>query len=450
MTDTMLMPHKSGETAAQLQLAEGQSTSSRETHVYTFRVCMLAACPFPANHGTPGSIREMSQALAQAQHEVHIVTYHFGDDIDIEGPQLHRITPLTNESQIIVGPTVRRPLYDLQMAVKAVRVVRECNADVLHAHGYEATLAGWLCRLFTGVPLVYSAHNTMSDELPSYDFIRPAFLARGLAKLLDFIVPRLADRCLPHSENIRQFLIQQGLSCRTDDVVNFGIEIPSQPARGRVVRDEYQLGDCPLVLYAGVMDRFQRLDLLLEAMAQVVNELPEARLCLVQTVPNDRQLSALKRQIERLGLERRVLLTPPQSLEGVRRFLAACDVAVVPRPQTPGFPIKLLNYMAAAKPVVLFASSANGLTHGDNAYLVKEDTSDSLASGILDLLFSSALRDHIGDRGNAFVRAYHDRRVIVRQIADTYERTITARHGRPCRPNSSDAQSCPTSSVQEA
>ena len=29
-----------------------------------FRFCMLAACPFPANHGTPGSIREMSEGIA--------------------------------------------------------------------------------------------------------------------------------------------------------------------------------------------------------------------------------------------------------------------------------------------------------------------------------------------------------------------------------------------------
>ena len=41
---------------------------------------MLAACPFPANHGTPGSIREMAEAVAQRGHEVHVVTYHMGDD----------------------------------------------------------------------------------------------------------------------------------------------------------------------------------------------------------------------------------------------------------------------------------------------------------------------------------------------------------------------------------
>src|SRR5262245_24110186 len=36
------------------------------------RVCMLAACPFPANHGSPGAVREMSEGLAGLGHDVHI------------------------------------------------------------------------------------------------------------------------------------------------------------------------------------------------------------------------------------------------------------------------------------------------------------------------------------------------------------------------------------------
>src|SRR5947209_2164078 len=84
----------------------------------SLKVCMLAACPFPANHGTPGSIREMAEAVADLGHQVHIVTYHFGEDIPVRGPVLHRIEPWTRENAIVVGPTVRRPLYDLQMIFK--------------------------------------------------------------------------------------------------------------------------------------------------------------------------------------------------------------------------------------------------------------------------------------------------------------------------------------------
>ena len=39
---------------------------------------MVAACPFPANHGSAASIREMSDTLTDMGHSVHIVTYPTG------------------------------------------------------------------------------------------------------------------------------------------------------------------------------------------------------------------------------------------------------------------------------------------------------------------------------------------------------------------------------------
>jgi glycosyltransferase involved in cell wall biosynthesis len=43
---------------------------------------MLAACPFPANHGSAGSIREMSDTLSDMGHNVHIVTYPTGQELN--------------------------------------------------------------------------------------------------------------------------------------------------------------------------------------------------------------------------------------------------------------------------------------------------------------------------------------------------------------------------------
>jgi 1,2-diacylglycerol 3-alpha-glucosyltransferase len=75
------------------------------------KVCMVAACPFPANHGTSGSIREMAEAVAGRGHEVHVVTYHFGEDIPVRGPAVHRIAPLFRETAVLVGPPKNSPPY---------------------------------------------------------------------------------------------------------------------------------------------------------------------------------------------------------------------------------------------------------------------------------------------------------------------------------------------------
>src|SRR5579871_3126429 len=238
-------------------------------------ICMLAACPFPAGHGTPGSIREMAEAVAVLGHEVHIVTYHFGEDIPVKGPRLHRIRPLTREAAVIVGPTVRKPLYNVQMIFKTLEVVRTHRPDLLHAHGYEAALIATVCRALTGLPVLYSGHNTMIDELAGYGFIRPRRLADTLARLLDAWVPRFADRCLPHSSNLAHFFHDRGLARRTEPVVNFGIDLDGlDGGDGDAMRRRHGLGRGPVIVYAGVLDPFQRLDLLLQAMAAVVRAEP--------------------------------------------------------------------------------------------------------------------------------------------------------------------------------
>jgi glycosyltransferase involved in cell wall biosynthesis len=389
---------------------------------------MLAACPFPANHGTPGSIREMAEGVAALGHEVRVVTYHFGEDIPLEGPIIHRVKRLTGESAVIVGPTVRRPLYDLQMVFTTLAVIRAHRPHLLHAHGYEAALAAWLCHLATGIPVLYSGHNTMIDELPSYKFIRPTWLARGLARFLDAIVPRTATRCLPHSANLQLFFQSAGLHAHTEPVAPCGIDTdPLAGGNGAAIRQRYGLGHRPVVLYAGVLDEFQRLDLLLEAMAEVVRHKPQVKLLIVVTVPCAKHLQRIRQGVRELGLDDQVVFTEPQPLSAIPDLLAACDVAVVPRPQAPGFPIKLLNYLAARRACVLFASSAStGLSHRHNAYLARPDSSPALAEGILELLADETLRRRLALNGYRLVRKRFDRRVVARQLCASYLRTLAA------------------------
>ncbi len=389
------------------------------------KICMLAACPFPANHGTPGSIREMAEAVCELGHEVHVVTYHFGDETEIQGVHLHRIRPLTKDRRVVVGPTVKRPLYDLQMVFEAVRVVRRHKIDVVHAHAYEAALVAKLVRMMTGCRFVYSAHNRMGDELASYRFFRYRWLSDLIAWTLDATVPRMGDLCLPHSQNLEDFLHQKGLQDRCEPVLNFGIDLSQTPSGdGQRYVEKYDLGGGPTIVYAGVMNRFQRLDLLLEAMQRVLAQQPEAKLVLAVNVPNQEAEASVRQQAVALGIAQRLVITEPMNLEAVRELLQVCDVGVVPRPAAPGFPIKLLNYMAAKLPCVMFESSASRLQHGEQVFLAQSDTADSLGEALLTVIEDPSLGQRLAEAGYQFVRQHHDRRSTAQQVCRSYWRLL--------------------------
>jgi glycosyltransferase involved in cell wall biosynthesis len=384
------------------------------------RVCMLVSSPFPANHGTPGSIREMAEALVDRGHEVHVVTYHFGEDLPVRGIQIHRIPAITDEQGVIVGPTIRKPLYDLFLVFKTLQFIARYKPDVLNAHNYEAALAAWICYRLTGVPVVYNAHNTMASELASYDFIRPKWLAQAFARLLDVFVPRLADTCLPHGAGVAACLQQIGLRTRTRPVLKVGIDVAWVAGGNSAgLRVRYGLGSGPVVLYTGLVDEFQRLDILVSAMARIRRQIHTAKLLLVQTIPNPRQFAAIRKQAAELGLGDSLIVTDPQPLSAVRDFLQVGDVGVSPRPDCPGLPFKIMNYFAARLPTILFASSAiPGLADRDNAVLVRPDTPGAFADAVLEVLGNPTLARRVAENGYRFVLENHDRKVTARQLAE--------------------------------
>ena len=83
-----------------------------------------------------------------------------------------------------------------------------------------------LCRTFTGTPFLYSGHNTMADELPSYRFIRPNWLARGLAACWIPLSPAAGSLFAAQHKHRELLPRPRRLQpARTEPIVNFGIDV---------------------------------------------------------------------------------------------------------------------------------------------------------------------------------------------------------------------------------
>jgi 1,2-diacylglycerol 3-alpha-glucosyltransferase len=362
------------------------------------RIAMVAACPFPANHGTPACIREMSESLSKRGHLVHVVTYPLRqEDIPVRGIQIHRVQPpwQVDQNAIAVGPSKARMLYDILMVKKLCQVVFKEKIDIIHGHNYEGALIGSVAKFITGRPLLYSAVNSMVDELPSYNFIRPKALAMLLARALDFTVPRLADFIAAISNELFLYYLKQGVSEKRMTVVPAGVNLEIfANSQGESIREKYNLNSNPIIIYTGVLDRFQRLDYLFQAMQKVIKEVPKARLLIMGNLVKD--IAPFHQMAAELGINSHVIFALNQPLSALPHYLDAADVTVIPRPDTPGFPIKLLNYMAAARATVSFQGSAKGLTHLYNGLVVPDHDVAAFAREIVWLLRNPELRQRLG------------------------------------------------------
>ena len=388
-------------------------------------IAMVAACPFPANHGSPASIREMSQTLSSLGHKVHIITYPIGQDIPVENVTIHRVGKFLGSHKVTVGPTYYKPFLDALLAIKLCQVIWKEKIDVIHAHNYEGAIAGYIAKKITRKPMLYNAVNNMIDELPSYHFIRPKSLAVKFANFLDNLIPKMGDYVTVVSEELNTFLLKKGVPKGKMSIIPAGVYPEMFEGKDpNMMRNRYHIGLRPLVIYTGTLDTFQRVDYLIRAMRIVINTLEQAVLLIVGNIINPIDLERLRKFAIEKGIDKNVIFTDERPLEEIPYFLASADVAVVPRPTCPGFPVKLLNYMAAGNAIVTFVGSAKGLKHMFNAIMVRNDDWEELGRGILLLLQDAALRKTLGYNAKMTVKSNFDWVILAKKIEKIYQKIL--------------------------
>jgi len=97
---------------------------------------------------------------------------------------------------------------------------------------------------------------------------------------------------------------------------------------------------------------------------------------------------------------------------------------VISRPECPGHPVKLLNYMLAGKPIVCFEGAAKGLRHLHDAFIVPDCDCEALGKGIITLLADRELAARLAANARTTVLANFDWRVICQKIEHIYDRLL--------------------------
>jgi glycosyltransferase involved in cell wall biosynthesis len=135
------------------------------------------------------------------------------------------------------------------------------------------------------------------------------------------------------------------------------------------------------------------------------------------------QYDALARE---LGVSGSIELVRAQ-FEDIPMLLAGATVAVNPRTECDGIPVKLLNYMAAGKPVLSFAGSAPGVCHRQTGWLVPDGDVDGFAEGALTLLSNAELASSLGQNARRLVQDKHDWSRSAELTESIYHRVIRER-----------------------
>ena len=375
------------------------------------RIAIVAACPFPYPRGTPIRILRMAEGLAVQGHTVHVVTYHLGQQVEELPFQIHRIPHIPTYKKLSPGPTYQKLwLLDTLLAFKVNAVVRKEKINIIHAHHYEGLIAGLPAARINKVPIVFDVHTLLSSELPRYSLGIPLRLLVRFGNWFDRLLPPSANHIVTVTNKIRSRLIEKiGIPEKKVTTVYTGQE--ADRFFSSISKDG--LGSEKTLIYTGTLAEYQDIPLMLRAFRKVLLQRPDATLKIITNSSS----TPYAGHIEELG--NNVVFVEEEYFK-LGENLHSGMIALSPRTECDGLPIKMLNYMASGRAVVASEGAAEILEHNRTGLVIPNNDVDAFAAAILELLANPEKARKLGQNARAHIQEFFIWEEAIKKIEAIY------------------------------
>jgi glycosyltransferase involved in cell wall biosynthesis len=357
------------------------------------RILFLAPQAVFVERGTPIAVRQAVSVLAQAGHQIDLLTFHEGSDIAIPGVIHHRIARPPFVKAVPVGLSAKKLVCDAYLAAKAASLLRKNRYDIVHAVE-EAVFLAIPMKRRGRFKLVYDMDSIMSDQIvekwPWANRLKPALWA------IESVAVRSADLILPVCDAIadRIACVSGGKSHVLPDVA------PAPLDHGEPVEDlRASIGiEGPLALYVGNLEGYQGIDLLLQSVALCVHSI---HLVVIGGSASD--ILKYETEADRLGLRRRVSFLGARPLAQLPQYLRQADILCSPRTKGLNTPMKIYAYMASGRPILATdILSHTQVLSAENAVL-RAATPRDFSAGLETLLARPSLGEALATKSKALV-----------------------------------------------
>jgi len=364
--------------------------------------------------------------MAELGHEVDLVTYHLGQNVNIPNVVVHRTPKLAFIKTISVGPSLKKLLLDAFMMMTAVRILRTRRFDLLHTHEEASFFGALLARLFK-VPHLYDMHSSLPQQLLNFKYTRFAPLVRvfdwlertviNSSSALITICPALEEHARKINESIPHVMIENVasepdcISVREQDVERF--------------RSLHGAADRKIVFYAGTFEPYQGIDLLVNSAEYVVRARQDVLFMMMGGKPG--QAKHYLDIVRDRGLEAYFSFMGIRPPEEIPTALKAADVLVSPRTSGTNTPLKIYAYLRAGKPIVATRLYTHTQVLNADVAVLVDPTPEALASGVLSVLQDRELAEGLGRQARKLFEVHYNFDRYLQKTRDILQMAVARR-----------------------
>ncbi|MBI2756511.1 MAG: glycosyltransferase [Chloroflexi bacterium] len=394
--------------------------------------CPLAELGSWETGGMNVYLRELGQALAQQGVQVDTFTRRQA----CEAPDVEEYVPGARVIHLDAGPQRHLDKYDVldylpdfACALQRWRTVSEATYDVVHAHYW---LAGRIAPAFAqrwNAPLVTTFHTlgTQKNAVAEQAIEREEDVRNDVERRLF----SASDLAIASTEIDRTNLIRAFGTGTPIEVIPGGVNLQRFQPRARAeARAELGLGEGPIVLFVGRLQRLKGVEVLLRSLAEIGGDevgRPPVQALLVggkgapaggRRSPEAAEAVRLQKLAAQLGISDRVTFVGAVQPDRLPLYYGAADVTVMPSSYE-SFGLVAVESLACGTPVV--ASRVGGLTsivrEGETGFLVPWRDPRLFAEAIERVIWDPALRAQMAAAARPSVLRFGWDGIAARHIA---------------------------------
>ena len=388
------------------------------------RVCILTRGDlFPTDHGAAVKIVRTAEALSRLGEPCMVVTdnrdtyWRFvdGKPHAVSYPERFRaaeewpgIQMAGRFSERLCGALgypseeffLYRPMFDPAWWMRAVAVGVLENVDVFQAEFPGYGVPAWLAARAVGREREDGRRPRCSLVQHNVEWDRLAEFGHDVGRVRQaeqWVLDRM-DEVIAVSLDDKRRMVAAGTDASKVTVVPHGVDVGRfERGLGSDIRERHDIDpSAPLLFFHGTLHYWPNTEAVRFIAEQLLPKLqvglPDVRVVIAgQNPPQYYSHPAI---------------VFPGSVPDLESYTAAADVCLCPIFAGGGTRMKLLEYMAAGRPIVSTSKGAEGIQYTDGEELIIAEDADTMAMAVTDLIKNSDRRRMMGRAAHRFAKAY--------------------------------------------
>lgn len=385
-------------------------------------ILLLAPEPFYEDRGTPIAVNLLLRVLSERHERVDLVTYHLGRDVAYENLTTHRIPKIPLIKRIPPGLSWQKLACDVFLTMKVIALAARKRYDVVHCVE-ESVFMGMCLKTLFGYRYVYDMDSSMAQQIvEKHPWLGPL---GGILGWFERAAVRGSEAVVPVCESLAA--LAAGYRPRKIVLLRDVSLLSLEAGAGGAVADLPGGIEGPIVMYAGNLEHYQGIDLLVESFALAVRRLGRGSLVIIGGT--ERDIDKYKTRCEALGIGERVHFLGPRPVERLGEYLAQADILASPRLKGKNTPMKIYSYLHSGKAVLATDVGSHREVLGGGVAALAAPAVAEFGREMAVLMEDEVLRRRLGTAGKNLAEAKYSFESFKREVNALYD-WLETRHRR--------------------